>query len=144
MPNNCENTLTITGPKADLEAFRQAARKDNNPLEINNFIPMPDSVRNTQRERDWAISAWGTKWGAYECEELEVTDSVLEYIFFTAWGPFGTNVLKVMSARFPFLHLVLDYQEVGNAFKGRTEAHDGSITTNWSRDMTEEELNSEG
>lgn len=144
MPNNCENTLTITGPKEDLEAFRQAARKDKVPFEINNFIPMPDSVRNTPRERDWAISAWGTKWGAYECEELEVTDSVLEYIFSTAWSPLSTNVIKVFSTKFPSLHFDYQYQEMGMAFKGQTQACEGEITNKWSRDMTEEELNSEG
>ena len=143
MPNNCENTLTITGPQEDLAAFRQAARKDDKPLEMENFIPMPDDVRNGDGSpsRKWALDNWGTKWGAYECEDVEVTDSILEYFFCTAWSPFNHNAMKTMSARFPSLNFLLEYEEPGIAFKGQTEAEAGCIKDQWSRDMTPEDSN---
>ena len=142
MPNHCENNLVVTGSKADLDAFKDAARKDDHPLEIENFIPMPDDVRtsNPPTSRDWALNNWGTKWGAYECEFLEVSDSVLEYIFLTAWSPFNTKVMTTLSTRFPSLQFSLNYQELSIAFKGHISAVAGNITNQWSRDMTEAEL----
>ena len=141
MPNDFENTLTIMGPQEDLAAFRQAARKDNKPLEIENFIPMPDDVRNGDGSpsRKWALDNWGTKWGAYECEDVDATDSILEYFFLTAWSPFNHNVITAMSARFPSLNFLLEYQEPGMAFRGQTEAEAGQIRNHRSRDMRPEE-----
>ena len=54
MPNHCENNLVVTGSKADLDTFKNAARKDDHPLEIENFIAMPDDVQtgNPSASRD--------------------------------------------------------------------------------------------
>ena len=105
MPNHCENTLTLKSPKEDLSAFREAARSTAKPLEIENFIPMPDNVRNSNGDtiqwRDWVLHNWGTKWGAYDFDEIQETEDTLAYVFITAWGPFNQHAMKVMSSRFP-------------------------------------------
>lgn len=142
MPNHCDNTLTITGPKADLDAFREAARSDEKPLEVGNFIPIPTDL-NPDQKRRWAIETWGTKSGAYDLDDVQTSDQRMTYVFFTAWGPLGNQLLKVMSAKFPSLHFNLEYEEGGMAFKGQREAQDGETLREWSSDMTEAELNFE-
>ena len=143
MANHCDNTLTITGPKADLEAFRKAAQTSEKPLEVGNFIPMPPDL-NPEQQRRWAIDTWGTQWGAYEFDDLQTSDNTLTYVFLTAWGPLGNQLLKVMSARFPALNFSLHYEEPSMAFKGQREAHAGDILKEWAREMTAAELNLQG
>ena len=157
MPNHCENTLNITGPAEDIRAFAAFAHREKEPLEINNFIPMPEELRNTESPNrdiesakrlmeahgvdnwyDWAVNNWGTKWGAYETQMMEVTDTRMEYIFLTAWGPFHDEVLRVMSERFPSLKLALDYEEQGMAFQGHCTAQGGKILETGSKEMDPE------
>jgi hypothetical protein len=88
MPNHCNNTLGITGPKEDVEQFielitNMGSNKDNDPYELfKNLLPMPKELEGTispSKERneqliekygsdnwyDWCNSNWGTKWGDY-------------------------------------------------------------------------------
>ena len=94
MPNLCESNLTVTGPKGDIEAFINFAKKDQTPFSADKFVPMPEEIRSTQPpgqelempERvlqeaqandwyNWSIRNWGTKWDAQEVT-MEVTMEV--------------------------------------------------------------------
>ena len=143
MPNHCENTLTVTGPQEDLHAFRDFAKTDEqNHLDVNKFVPMPEAIRNTESPNkdpklaqqlqkdygaansyDWACNNWGTKWGTYESDMKETSaqdpeGSSLCYWFFTAWAPLSKSCMEKISARFPTLNIHLKYSESGMGFEG--------------------------
>ena len=158
MPNHCVNTLTVTGPTETLASFEQTAKGERGLLEVNNFMPMPQELWDTnspsgnpeQDERmlqkygakdwyDWALLNWGTKWGAYDTKSVRPDSLTLQYQFCTAWGPLGESLMKEISRKFPMLRLELEYEEPGMAFKGKTIAESGILTESWSREMTEEE-----
>lgn len=88
MPNHCNNTLGITGPKKDIEEFielvtNKGPDKDENEYELfNNLLPMPKELVGTTSPSkegnvdlidkyghdnwyDWCNANWGTKWGDY-------------------------------------------------------------------------------
>lgn len=44
MPNHCTNKLNVTGPAADLAAFRERFRGPNGEADFNGFVPMPESL----------------------------------------------------------------------------------------------------
>ena len=96
MPNHCNNTLGITGPKEDVEQFielvtNMGSNKDNDPYELfKNLLPMPKELEGTispSKERneqliekygsdnwyDWCNSNWGTKWGDYSLSTSGIT-----------------------------------------------------------------------
>jgi hypothetical protein len=89
MPNWCENDLTITGPKEDVDAFFKYAKglmkyedgEEELLLNLNNFVPQPQKItmdmitedpwrmwmEDTHRGDDelwyyWRLQHWGTKW----------------------------------------------------------------------------------
>jgi hypothetical protein len=49
---------------------------------------------------DWANDHWGTKWDAYESEELVALDDQLHLRFQTAWGP-PVPWIGALRRRFP-------------------------------------------
>jgi hypothetical protein len=88
MPNHCNNTLGITGPKEDVEQFIELVTykgldKDKDQYELfKNLLPMPEELIGTtapSKEKneqliekygsdnwyDWCNENWGTKWGDY-------------------------------------------------------------------------------
>jgi len=50
----------------------------------------------------WAVSHWGTKWGAYDYVERERSDGVFECTFDTAWSD-PEPIYEAMEIRFPTL-----------------------------------------
>ena len=102
MPNECDNSLSVSGPQDEVDRFKRDARSydgyngcceegRSNQLDINNFIPMPVELKErTSPEQDprmaaifkekygaedwymWAIDNWGTKWGAYDTFVKEI------------------------------------------------------------------------
>ena len=49
MPNWCENRLTISGAKQGLEIFREYARRDEELLCFDVFVPYPEEFKNKDR-----------------------------------------------------------------------------------------------
>jgi hypothetical protein len=47
IPNWCNNTLRIIGPKDEITRFIAQAEKDDRPLDFEQFIPMPDLLHHT-------------------------------------------------------------------------------------------------
>ena len=66
MPNHCENTLTVTGEKSELQRFKvfAAAGDPSNADEVlnaNAFVPMPKNLLEGEGWLAWSIQNWGTK-----------------------------------------------------------------------------------
>jgi len=131
MPNHCGNELTITGPTEELKRFKEFAKSDEKDsevlLELNKFESFLN--KETMIHNPFAFSKngylWGTKWGCYEFEELKETDTSLQYIFLTAWGPYNANAANAMAKAFPKLRFHLRYAEIGVEFCGEIVALDG-------------------
>lgn len=145
MPNWCENTLTVVGPK-DLvlklaEQVKSNEAEHNTSLSLNKIIPMPEELVGTTagspkdanaaelKEKygyenwyEWANDNWDTKWDvtAMEPQEVEVDrdgDYALQYHFDTAWSP-AFKVFEALSEQHPRLYLHLRFEEAGMGFAG--------------------------
>ena len=107
MPNWCNNTLRITGPKAKIESLWQSARSGDDFGLLQAMVPMPKALHDTtspceadevlQKKYgasnwyDWAVHNWGTKWDVSD-EGLEYEDTEDGYAtisgwFDSAWAP---------------------------------------------------------
>src|ERR1035438_5932980 len=76
MPNWCQNNLTITGPEAEVQAFKAKAvghspweEPEGEPdgLNFHSLVPVPEEVLKAGYESagyDWEQKNWGCKWAA--------------------------------------------------------------------------------
>ena len=100
MPNWCHNKLTITGPEADVRAFKEKAvgrcpwrKPEETEVEALNFhslVPVPEEILRAGYESagyDWERENWGCKWGAMNSTILDEWEGHIEYEFYTAWSP---------------------------------------------------------
>jgi hypothetical protein len=134
MPNWCNDSLTVTGPRPDLDAFIKAAKgkDDGKKLDLcfNSLVPIP-----AEKEwYDWNIENWGTKW---EPDSVSFNDegTRLDYSFATAWCP-PLELLQKVSAKFPTLEFVIIFDESGNGSYGKYIFKNGKFD---GKDYTEEE-----
>ena len=153
MPNYCENELSVSGPAADVQQFREQAAGDEEALNIRHFIPMPEEINSdntTSPNRDqeqaqrltekhgapdwyeWAMQHWGTHRDAHEVKLQHSYDdgqeAELRYTYITAWTPFSQTALADISAQFPTLKLTVSYEEAGLCFAGYMAAEQGELT----------------
>ena len=103
MPNWCNNTITLTGPKEKITAIYAKAKKDDALLQ--QLKPMPEALDGTTSPApkegkvqplvdgfdnwyDWRVQNWGTKWDV-DMEGLELSDdgSTITGWFDSAWSP---------------------------------------------------------
>ncbi len=129
MPNWCSNKLTITGPKEDVQAFKERARgrppwwKPEEEPEVLNFhslVPIPEEVLKGDYDPagyNWEMENWGCKWGAQDSTILDVRAGFIAYEFLSAWSP-PEKFFQTVAVQWPTLEFVLDYEEPGMAFKG--------------------------
>ena len=129
MPNWCSNNLTITGPQADIEAFKTKAvghppwkepEGEPDALNFHSLVPVPAEVLKAGYEPagyDWEMANWGCKWGASGPGILNEWEGHVEYEFYTAWSP-PIEFLKKVAVQWLSLVFVLAYEEPGMAFKG--------------------------
>jgi hypothetical protein len=104
MPNWCNNTITITGPKDKIKAIWDKANEEDGGL-LSAMVPMPAETFTGnlgEKERkeceakgipnwyDWSVSNWGTKWDV-STEGLELVedgdDAQITGYFDSAWAP---------------------------------------------------------
>ena len=156
MHNHCFNKLAVTGPLSQLENFERATRGPHEILDLNNFLSMPKEIAsaevpNRDSEQvhrltrkcgaadwyDWAITYWGTKWGAYGSALAKTTEGALEYWFYTAYDPPRDSFIETTAKRYPDLTLELAYEDQDGAFQGKTVAANGRLTEAWAREITE-------
>lgn len=128
MPNHCSNKLIVTGTDADVNAFRDALLKGGKEPEINNLIPMPDDVGNSDNWYSWAIENWGSKWGAYREYVVCDGDDRLEINYETAWCPLSVEFWEKVAWKFPKLTFVIVYYEIGMDFAGGHRVRAGRPT----------------
>jgi Ferredoxin-like domain in Api92-like protein len=129
MPNWCLNKLTVTGPEADVQAFKAKAvghspwlQPEGEPDVINfhSLVPVPQEVLKAGYESagyDWEVENWGCKWGAENPTILAEWEGFIAYEFSTAWSP-PEQFLQTVAVQWPKLMLILEYEEPGMAYKG--------------------------
>ena len=103
MPNWCNNTITLTGPKEKISAIYAKAVEDNALLQ--QLKPMPEALEGTTSPApkegkvqplvdgfdnwyDWRVQNWGTKWDV-DVDNLELSDdgTTITGWFDSAWAP---------------------------------------------------------
>ena len=103
MPNWCNNTLSLTGPKEKITAIYNKAKKDDALLQ--QLKPMPEALEGTTSPApkegkvqplvdgfdnwyDWRVQNWGTKWDV-DMDGLELSDdgTTITGWFDSAWAP---------------------------------------------------------
>jgi len=103
MPNWCNNTITLTGPKEKITAIYNKAKEDNALLQ--QLKPMPEALEGTTSPApkegkvqplvdghdnwyDWRVENWGTKWDV-DMDGLELSDdgTTITGWFDSAWAP---------------------------------------------------------
>ena len=133
MPNHCFNRLTVQGKPEELKKFTKAVYKDKEDvLDLNGTVPMPKELVGTESPSDkpnwydWAISNWGTKWGAYDASIQNETDDWIEYEFSSAWSP-PLVWLETTVEMYPELNFMLKYEEDGMGFMGRATGEGGDF-----------------
>ena len=103
MPNWCNNTITLTGPKEKITAIYNKAKEDNALLQ--QLKPMPTELEGTTSPApkegepqplvdgfdnwyDWRVENWGTKWDV-DMDGLELSDdgTTINGWFDSAWSP---------------------------------------------------------
>ena len=103
MPNWCNNTITLTGPKEKITAIYNKAKEDNALLQ--QLKPMPKELEGTTSPApkegkvqplvdgfdnwyDWRVENWGTKWEV-DMDGLELSDdgTTITGWFDSAWAP---------------------------------------------------------
>jgi len=103
MPNWCNNTITLTGPKEKITAIYNKAKEDNDLLQ--QLKPMPTELEGTTSPApkegepqplvdgvdnwyDWRVENWGTKWDV-DADYLELSDdgTTITGWFDSAWAP---------------------------------------------------------
>lgn len=156
MPNWCDNSLTVTGPRERVLAFDKAlqgrADKDESDSSegqrrFSSLLPVPEEVEKAgdypppssnepwnspKYGYGWRILNWGTKWDAH----IELTGianqgdglATAYYVFQTAWSPPEPWLIKV-AQDWPDLRFTLFYYEPGQFFAGEVYAEGGEIVS---------------
>ncbi len=158
MPNWCDNTLSVSGPKASVDAFLQkAASKDKPgvPLSFNSIVPQKLKAKRYQNAKkkavagmpgnvdfnwyDWNVDNWGCKWDCCHVElEVDETDSTktATFRFDTPWAP-PTKFLKKVTAKFKDLSFDAYAWEPGMSFWCHFYGNKGVIQEEESQDINQ-------
>ena len=153
MPNWCNNSIEIVGPRDKIRAVWEAAKREDSGL-LNALRPQPENifqgnVGTAEREQcaeqgipnwyDWNVSNWSTKWDV-SLEGLEYEEDTdgnfdngtgIPYAritgwFDSAWSP-PTNAVAYFCETNPDVRVTLDYYEPGMCFVGRMIADNGEV-----------------
>ena len=138
MPNWCNNSITITGPKDKITALYNEAIKDadNETGLLNAMMPMPKELEGTTAPSegpnwyDWRVSNWSTKWDvSSEGFDDAFTDNgdgtaSFEGWFDSAWAP-PIGACAHYAEQNPDVSITLDYHEPGMCFVGQALFENG-------------------
>ena len=148
MPNWCNNSITITGPKATIADLwtRAKTAQDGEFGLLQAMVPMPEALRGTTSPTpqegqanykgeqplvdgatnwyDWAVNNWGTKWDVSD-EGLEFEDTEDGYAtisgwFDSAWAP-PVQAYNTYLEQNREVSVVSIYEEGGMDFAGHYE-----------------------
>lgn len=142
MPNWCENGLTITGDKGELDRFLEnaAGETDGETGEFSLAKLYPPPVGADSQE--WCVEHWGTKGDVNGVEGHRDADDEAFFQFDTAWTP-PLAALRHISTLYPLLTFSLSYEEDGEAFAGDYAVQDGNVLRHEERDLADEDSDDE-
>ena len=138
MPNWCENSLEVNGPKEEVKKFVEFVKGtdtewegdgEEQVLSFQKILPVPKAVVKKGFDKtgyNWCSKNWGTKWSASDVEFTKNTPNNVVYEFMTAWSP-PTPVVKALAKKFPKLTLILKYDEPGVGFRGHLTMEKGKV-----------------
>ena len=138
MPNWCNNTITLTGPKAKITKIYEKAKEDNALLQ--QLYPMPTQLEGTTSPApkegkvqplvdghdnwyDWRVDNWSTKWDVdADYLELEVHGdrATISGWFDSAWSP-PIGAYEHFLTENEDCHISSMYYEGGMDFAGKWE-----------------------
>ena len=141
MPNWCNNSITITGPKDKIKQLWEGATAEgDNAGLLNTMVPMPEQLNDTTSPTppdseqpmvdgvtnwyDWRVNNWGTKWEV-SSEGLELSDDGTEITgwFDSAWAP-PLTAFQTYIEQNDDVNITCYYEEGGMDFAGKWEDGD--------------------
>jgi hypothetical protein len=140
MPNWCYNDLRVSGPAEDLAQFQKQARgvlprkpTKNQPapevFSFQNLLPVPAELSGADSRaaaHEWRLQHWGCRSDTLGSEQAGTTrDGGVLYRFETPWSP-PVPFVREVSAQWPTLVFLLDYEEQLAGFRGLARAAAGS------------------
>lgn len=157
MPNWCNNSIEIVGPRDKIRAIWETARECEGLL--NAMVPMPEALSTTVKGSgdeaqtelhdgftnwyDWAVARWGTKWDVslegleYEQDEDGNYDNGglgpqarITGWFDSAWAP-PVTAMATYGESNPDVRITLDYNEPGMCFVGRATVEEGELVDDY-------------
>ena len=136
MPNWCTNEVEITGDTAVIKEIAEIVKANPNGIfQMNDFIPMPEELRDTTAPQDkpnwydWANSNWGTKWDLGEEAVIIPENGRIAFGFNTAWSP-NCSFWVAFSEKYPTVQIEHKYYEEGMSFIGEAFYEDGNFEDN--------------
>ena len=124
MPNWCNNTISLSGPKDKVKAIFDKAKAEDALLQ--QLDPMPKELEGTTSPSDgdnwydWRINNWQTKWDV-DVENLEFKEDgdtgIIEGWFDSAWSP-PTGAYDTFLAKNEDCSIKSYYYEGGMDFGG--------------------------
>jgi hypothetical protein len=153
MPNWCNNSITISGPKDKITKLYNDAVAENGLLQV--MYPMPKELEDTTSPApkegepqplvdgydnwyDWRVNNWATKWDV-DVENLELSEdgTNISGWFDSAWSP-PTGAYDEFLAQNEDCSIKALYYEGGMDFGG--EYFDGSDTCLTMSDYTADQM----
>jgi hypothetical protein len=117
MPNWCNNSITITGPKEKVSAIWAGA--DQEPGILGRMRPEP-KYETEEGWYGWRVHNWGTKWDITNeglgYEESGDSGTITGW-FDSAWSP-PVEAVKYYCQENPDVEIYLTYHEPGMCFVG--------------------------
>jgi len=121
MPNWCNNTAVIQGPRPVIDEIRTVLASEEQGL-LAWMRPMPADQRDNWY--DWCCRNWGTKWDiAHPFVSDDTEEDSITFSFDTAWGP-PIEAFRSWAERDGRATYRLSYIETGMMFVG-WDSYDG-------------------
>lgn len=115
MPNWCCNVVTLR--HKDPAMIERAAKAFDRGELLNEFMPLPQELKEGDGWYNWCVNNWGTKWDVGGDGRDPIEDpNVLEVSFESAWAPPTTAYEKLCALGF---EIEAYYWEPGMAFCGK-------------------------
>ena len=130
MPNWCNNYITITGDKPQLEKIHFLASNRGEDGLFVTLVGLPEGMTPTDYNDKWYdtnVSQWGTKWDVHPHEtEIVKSDFGITMSLETAWSPpipFCAQLAEIFK-----VEVSIFYSEPGIGFAGLCKCYaDGTI-----------------
>lgn len=155
MPNWVSTTMSVTGSREELQKFLDGILDDRIldsyvpcPAELRETVSgwSNDEAEQAEREKkyqaniakygykdwyDWQYEVWGTKWGDCDTHIEPMTELAngkweVSIYFQTAWGS-ASNGFRKVSAMFPTLRFIFEYDEEAGFFAGVEAMENGVV-----------------